>query len=394
MECEKKIDLQPMEEHRDIRRHYNNNNNPFGMHEHDVIDSDDYDDDDDHDDDDNYNHDSKCLLNYYNPAGKYPEGEGRPTSTATVTITTLAEHDTNSMIKLSDVEVSKLLKIKGGQEELRMVLKEGHEARNELIRKNVRLVVSIAQKWCKISSSGAGSTHTYAAVYAGDWQRPSLDEAVQEGIVGLAEAAERYDWSYGYKFATYATYWITNRVRRCFRDATGCMRVPSFYHDVKIRYRIAMKNYYEETNPSLDELRYPPIEDIAEECGVSVRVLKRALRATQSYESIDQPISQHGNNNAGAPGKSGADTGEESHFTLLQSLASYVSYLNCCLWWKYLCYFYANLVRMCVRFYLFTCKLDFIYCFISLQFFQTFEKITHMHSKLTNTCDQPYSWTA
>jgi hypothetical protein len=115
----------------------------------------------------------------------------------------------------------------GGREYVSQILLEGAIAREQMISSNIRLVLSIAKKWCKKSIKRNGASDNLAAIYGGSWTRPSLDEAVQEGIIGLATAADRFDYKRNLRFSTYATYWIVNFVRRCFQNAaTGGFRVP------------------------------------------------------------------------------------------------------------------------------------------------------------------------
>lgn len=129
-------------------------------------------------------------------------------------------HENERQDFLSDEDLERL----GGREKVKQVLIEGAIAREKIISSNIRLVLSVAKKWSKNAASRTGSFN----IYGGDWTRPCLDEAVQEGIVGLATAADRFDYQRNLRFSTYATYWITNYIRRCFQDAlTGSLRVPS-----------------------------------------------------------------------------------------------------------------------------------------------------------------------
>jgi hypothetical protein len=135
---------------------------------------------------------------------------------------------------LSEDDIVFGLEIRGGRAELQRILLDGAFARDTLIRNNVRLVVSIAKRWAK-QSAKYESEDTLVGIYTQSSSRPSLDEAVQEGILGLARAADRYDPSRGLRFSTYATHWVTSYVRNCFQDATtGCLRVPVRLHDIKV----------------------------------------------------------------------------------------------------------------------------------------------------------------
>ena len=137
--------------------------------------------------------------------------------------------------QLSDVDVI-CLGIPGGKAEAIDILLEGAHAREMLMRKNIKLVISIAKNWMKNSFTTQNANFgKLSMMYEGSWDRPSLDEAVQEGVLGLARAVDKYDPEKGYKFSTYATHWVTSYVRVCFqRASTGCLRVPSQLHDIKV----------------------------------------------------------------------------------------------------------------------------------------------------------------
>ena len=135
---------------------------------------------------------------------------------------------------LTQEDVMNVLEIEGGKSELRAILHEGARARNKLMRSNIRLVVSIGKKWM-----GRSSDHgKISDRYNGSWDRPSLDEIIQEGMLGLARAVDKYDPDRGLRFSTYSTHWITSYVRQCFQaSATGCLKVPSQLHDIKVSHR-------------------------------------------------------------------------------------------------------------------------------------------------------------
>ncbi len=133
---------------------------------------------------------------------------------------------------LSEGDIQNVLNVDGGKIELRSILYDGAKARNKLMRSNIRLVVSIGKKWMGRNKDNGGISDRYN----GSWDRPSLDEVIQEGMLGLARAVDKYDPDRGLRFSTYSTHWITSYVRQCFqRSATGCLKVPSQLHDIKVR---------------------------------------------------------------------------------------------------------------------------------------------------------------
>ena len=144
--------------------------------------------------------------------------------------------------QLSDQDVI-CLGIPGGKAEAIDILLEGAHAREVLMRRNIKLVISIAKNWMKNSFTTQNANYGKLSImYEGSWDRPSLDEAVQEGVLGLARAVDKYDPEKGYKFGTYATHWVTSYIRVCFqRAATGCLRVPSQLHDIKVSALVLSK---------------------------------------------------------------------------------------------------------------------------------------------------------
>jgi len=170
--------------------------------------------------------------------------------------------------------------------ELKRILVRGAMAKNELIRCNVKLVVSIAQKW-------NGVTSPTATV------RPTLSEYVQEGLIGLALAADRYDATKQLRFSTYATYYITNEIRGCMRRATA-LEVPQYYHDIAMKFRSFVREEREERRvvgggggggSSLETTTTRWNEkEIAARLGLSPKSLQRALKYTQPLLSLDAPI--------------------------------------------------------------------------------------------------------
>eukprot|EP00565_Helicotheca_tamesis_P003878 CAMPEP_0185726708 /NCGR_PEP_ID=MMETSP1171-20130828/2594_1 /TAXON_ID=374046 /ORGANISM="Helicotheca tamensis, Strain CCMP826" /LENGTH=481 /DNA_ID=CAMNT_0028395103 /DNA_START=1064 /DNA_END=2509 /DNA_ORIENTATION=- len=192
--------------------------------------------------------------------------------------------------ELTDDDIITALSLPGGRAELNAIQSKGAWSRDRLMRCNVRLVVSIAKRWIRsgpMSKQTAISSSTLSALYNGAADRPSLDELIQEGMLGLARAADKYDPNRGLRFSTYSTHWITSYVRRYMREAiTGCLKVPSQLHDIKSKYKYIMKRCTD-----LGE-KYPSEEDVAKQIGVTVKRLRTAVRVTECPTSIDAPIYQ------------------------------------------------------------------------------------------------------
>jgi len=167
----------------------------------------------------------------------------------------------------------------GSHQELCQILSQSSKAREELIRCNVKLVVSIAKQWFRRSLK---DSEPLRILYDGSTSMPSLDEAIQEGIMGLNEAAVRFNPDLNFKFSTYSSYWITNYIRLCFqRSITGPIRVPRDLYKIKSRVRKIYRGFQKEGLPG------PSREEVADRIGVSAKRLELVMRATRPLVSLD-----------------------------------------------------------------------------------------------------------
>lgn len=141
-------------------------------------------------------------------------------------------------------------------------------AKTEMINSNLRLVISIARK-----SSNRGM--------------PLID-LVQEGNMGLMRAVDKFDYRRGYKFATYATWWIRQAVTRAIADQGRVIRVPVHTHE-KIAYvRRLSRSYVMETGHE------PTLDKLAELAGMPKDQVKRLLSTVADPVSIDTPVGEDG----------------------------------------------------------------------------------------------------
>jgi RNA polymerase primary sigma factor len=138
------------------------------------------------------------------------------------------------------------------------------EAKERLVNSNLRLVVSLAKRY-----------PTYDL---------SLLDLIQEGIFGLVRAAEKYDWRKGYKFSTYATFWIRQAIQRGLENRARTIRIPSH---VGIRQRKIAKA---ESDLKAKLGREPTEEELAEASGLKLSHLREAREAMRTVVSLDRPV--------------------------------------------------------------------------------------------------------
>jgi RNA polymerase primary sigma factor len=188
-----------------------------------------------------------------------PEEEGE--------LTTEARIDPVQMY-LKEIGENPTLSAEEERELAKRIEKGDEKAREKLIKANLRLVVSIAKK------------------YVGKSPYMTLLDLIQEGNIGLFRAVEKFDWRKGYKFSTYATWWIRQAITRALADQARTIRIPVHMVELLTKFNQAKRRLIQDLG------REPVAEEIASEMGIEVDKVHHLMKISQGTVSLETPVGE------------------------------------------------------------------------------------------------------
>ena len=169
---------------------------------------------------------------------------------------------------LKDVRNIPLLTAEEEVELSRRVRKGDKEARHKMIRSNLRLVISIAKRYVNLGVP--------------------LSDLIEEGNIGLMKSVEKFDPERGFRFSTYAAWWIKQGISRAIIDQGKMIRVPVYMNEEILRYKKA----YEELTHKLK--RKPRVGEVAKKLQIAVGKVRDLEKSIAKMSSLDAPIGDDG----------------------------------------------------------------------------------------------------
>lgn len=168
---------------------------------------------------------------------------------------------------LKDIGKVPLLSPEEETELAKKALEGDEEAKSALCRANLRLVVSIAKKWASTNSL-------------------SFLDLIQEGNMGLLKAVEKFDYTKGFRFSTYATWWIKQAITRAIADQSRTIRLPVHMVETINRYGRVVRSLTQKLQ------RDPTLEEIAQEMGLSEAKVVEIQKSALDPVSLETPVGE------------------------------------------------------------------------------------------------------
>ena len=180
------------------------------------------------------------------------------------------EHDTSDSVQMYLREIGRISLINAAEEKelARKIEKGDNEAREKLAQANLRLVVSIAKR------------------YVGRSPHLTLLDLIQEGNLGLFKAVEKFDYRRGFKFSTYATWWIRQAVTRALADQARTIRIPVHMVETISKYQQIKRRLLQDLG------REPLPEEIAAEMGIELEKAHHIAKISQETVSLESPVGE------------------------------------------------------------------------------------------------------
>ena len=208
----------------------------------------------------------------------------------------IENYNTEDPVRMYLKDIGKVPLLTAGEElDLAIKMSEGDEnAKCRMVEANLRLVVSIAKRYV-----GRGMNFL---------------DLIQEGNLGLIKAVEKFDYTKGYKFSTYATWWIRQAITRAIADQGRTIRVP--VHMVETMNKVGRVS-----RQLLQELGHDPsAEEIAEEMGMTADKVRDILKIAQEPVSLETPIGEEEDSHLGdfIPDEDASEPSEAASFSLLK----------------------------------------------------------------------------
>lgn len=201
------------------------------------------------------------VRQYLNEIGQVP----LLTSAEEKTLGKAVKDGQKAQQRLEDAKTSGKTKLSAGDRKtLRDLVKAGEKAKDRMVRANLRLVVSIARRY--------------------DRKELHLSDLIQEGNIGLMHAVDKYDYEKGFKFSTYATWWIRQSMTRAMADQGRNIRIPGHMMEIVNRVHRAERELASELE------RDPTPDEVAVRTQMTVEKLLDVMQLALSTTSLDAPV--------------------------------------------------------------------------------------------------------